>query len=246
MSAAPAPPWYRRAFGRLYLTVYSHRDDPSARSEVEFAAEALQVREGERLLDAGCGGGRHARALAARGAQVVGIDLSADLLTDAVERGGAPRYVLADFRALPLRGGGFDHVMSFFTAFGYFDDAGNERQLREFRHVVRDGGGLLLDFLNAPRVRATLVAHSSREVAGLVVREERAIREDRVEKSVELTDPSAARTEKWSESVRLYEREELERMLSAAGFGVRRVYGDLAGGEWSRSADRLVVVARAR
>lgn len=44
---------------------------------------------GERILDAGCGTGVFSLALAARGAQVVGVDLSEELVAAARERTGA-------------------------------------------------------------------------------------------------------------------------------------------------------------
>jgi len=44
--------------------------------EVAFLVEALELRTGMRVLDVGCGPGRHAHALAARGIEVVGVDIS--------------------------------------------------------------------------------------------------------------------------------------------------------------------------
>ena len=41
--------------------------------EVEFLVDALELQPGMRVLDVGCGPGRHAHALAARGIEVVGV-----------------------------------------------------------------------------------------------------------------------------------------------------------------------------
>ena len=81
-------PWFVTAFGRDYLAVYAHRDDASARGEADFAVRALGAASGARVLDLGCGAGRHSRALSAHGFEVVGVDLSADLLAAAAGRGG--------------------------------------------------------------------------------------------------------------------------------------------------------------
>jgi SAM-dependent methyltransferase len=48
--------------------------------EVAFLLEHLELKEGMRVLDAGCGPGRHALALARHGIEVVGIDLSAEFI----------------------------------------------------------------------------------------------------------------------------------------------------------------------
>jgi SAM-dependent methyltransferase len=44
--------------------------------EVGALVEALGLQAGERVLDVGCGPGRHAHALARRGIEVVGVDIS--------------------------------------------------------------------------------------------------------------------------------------------------------------------------
>src|SRR5687767_10907756 len=44
--------------------------------EVEFLVDALGLTPGDRVLDVGCGPGRHAHALARRGLHVVGVDIS--------------------------------------------------------------------------------------------------------------------------------------------------------------------------
>lgn len=80
--------------------------------EVEFLIEALELAPGMRVLDVGCGPGRHARALAARGIEVVGVDISPRFIEIAGE--GAPAgatFVVGDARTLPFTDG-FDVVIS--------------------------------------------------------------------------------------------------------------------------------------
>jgi SAM-dependent methyltransferase len=74
----------------------------------------------KRVLDVGCGAGSTSRALAVRGADVTGVDISEDLLALAKEDGGAS-YMLADASSAPL-GGPYDAVYSRCGAM-FFDDA---------------------------------------------------------------------------------------------------------------------------
>lgn len=80
--------------------------------EVGFLIEALDLAPGMRVLDVGCGPGRHSRALAARGIEVVGVDISPRFIEIAGE--GAPAgatFVVGDARTLPFSDG-FDVVIS--------------------------------------------------------------------------------------------------------------------------------------
>jgi cyclopropane fatty-acyl-phospholipid synthase-like methyltransferase len=51
--------------------------------EVEFVLEELRLPSGSRILDVGCGTGRHAVELARRGYRVTGVDISAGMLAEA-------------------------------------------------------------------------------------------------------------------------------------------------------------------
>ena len=242
MTKDGAPGWWTQAFRRPYLLAYAHRDEASAEREATFVASLLGLAPDARLLDAGCGTGRHARAFARRGARVVGLDLSADLLAES-QRGDGVRYVLGDVRRLPFRTAAFRHVVSLFTAFGYFDEAGDREHLTELRRVLAPGGTFAIDFLNPPHVVGSLVPESSQVTAGLEIRERRRVREGRVEKDVEIRETSTGATHSWTESVRLYDRARLEALLLGAGFRVTAVHGDLAGNTWSERAPRLVLGA---
>jgi SAM-dependent methyltransferase len=68
---------------------------------------------GRRTLDLGCGEGRVARDLAARGHWVVGLDASPTLLRLAQEADPDGEYVLGDAAALPFDDGAFDLVVAF-------------------------------------------------------------------------------------------------------------------------------------
>jgi len=135
--------------------------------EVAFLIEALGLAPGMRVLDAGCGPGRHSLALARRGLQVCGIDLAlpflevardtgtadsapADAPAPAGEGGGpAPRaaaFLQGDVRRLPVRPGSFDAVICLCQGgFGLLGGTGDEGvALGELARALRPGGRLAL------------------------------------------------------------------------------------------------------
>ncbi|MFD7707196.1 class I SAM-dependent methyltransferase [Streptomyces sp. NPDC059785] len=127
------------------------------------AVTELGLKEGDRVLDAGCGTGRALPPLrAAVGASgvVVGADLTPAMLAAAVRagRGRAGQLLLADVTGLPLRTGSLDAVFGAGLVSHLPDPA---RDLRELARVVRPGGRLALFH---PVGRAALAARQGRRI----------------------------------------------------------------------------------
>ncbi len=241
-------PWYVAAFREEYTRVYAHRDLPSARREI---AHVLALGAGGRVLDLCCGFGRHSLALRERGVEVVGLDLSAELLTRAADlpEAGllAGRLLRADARALPFAAGSFDSILNLFSSFGYFGAEGDARVAAEMGRVLRSGGVALLDLMNPPRVRAELVAESRSERDGTVLVERRRLRDGgrEVVKEVSLTLPDGERRS-WCEEVRLYELDELLALMEPRGFALVGARGDFAGAPHDAASERQIVLLRRR
>jgi ubiquinone/menaquinone biosynthesis C-methylase UbiE len=90
------------------------------------------------LLDIGCGTGSYSAALAERGWDVTGVDVSADMLRRAKARG--VRTVQADASSLPFEDSSFDAAVSIFTSTDV-DDL--EAVVREVVRVLRPGAPLV-------------------------------------------------------------------------------------------------------
>jgi SAM-dependent methyltransferase len=108
--------------------------------------ERLVAPGGKDVLDIGCGGGALVRALAGRGARVVGIEISSERLAAARSRaeqgdGGtiAARYLVGRAQALPLEDGSVD-VAVFMRSLHHVPPPDLEGALREARRVLRPGG----------------------------------------------------------------------------------------------------------
>jgi ubiquinone/menaquinone biosynthesis C-methylase UbiE len=107
---------------------------------VDFAAS---LPRGATALDVGTGAAGHiGRFLADQGLTVTGVDLSPKAIAVAQELNPNIRFVLADFRSLPIADDTFDAVVGFYC-FIYGTDVDISTALTEALRVVRSGGRLL-------------------------------------------------------------------------------------------------------
>jgi SAM-dependent methyltransferase len=121
--------------------------------EVDFLVEALALAPGMRVLDVGCGPGRHALALARRGCDVVGVDHSAEfvrLARDAATAAGlAVTFEELDVRDLDRRGE-FDATICLCQGgFGLLGGSDENAVFARIAGTLRPGGRLAVSAFSA-------------------------------------------------------------------------------------------------
>lgn len=148
---------FEATFNDNYFYFYTSRlTDELNLSDAAVVWSRLELQPGERVLDAPCGHGRIANLLAAEGCAVVGVDAAEMFLdrarADAEALGVDVDYRHGDLRVLPVVDGELDAAVSWFTSFGYFDDADNQAVLREYARVLKPGGRLLIEMLSRDNI----------------------------------------------------------------------------------------------
>ncbi|WP_235215263.1 class I SAM-dependent methyltransferase [Phaeacidiphilus oryzae] len=130
------------AFARVYARNSESNPINALYERPAILALAGDVR-GRRVLDAGCGPGAHSAELIDGGAEVTGLDLSADLLAVARERLGpdVPLHRLDLRRPLPFPDGAFELVLCSLVLH-YLEEWGPT--LSEFRRLLVPGGRVVL------------------------------------------------------------------------------------------------------
>lgn len=112
---------------------------------IEHCVFRLNPLRGERVLDLSTGTGWTSRAVARRGATVIGVDIAGELLNVAREKAAAEglpiEYRLGDAECLPFEDGEFDAIVS---TFGVMFASRPEAAASELARVCRRGGRIAL------------------------------------------------------------------------------------------------------
>jgi SAM-dependent methyltransferase len=243
--------WYVNFFGDDYLDIYRHTFTAErAEKEAAFAAQALGLTAGARVLDLCCGPGRHSVLLAQRGYRVTGLDLSQSYL-DLARRAAVDRQtpidtVLADMREIPFANH-FDAVINMYSSFGYLEsEAEDLKVLGSVSRSLRRGGRLLLDMLNREWAVANYIQNDwHAEPDGTLYVEHRALdlESSRMRVRFVIVDPNGSRRDSPGHDIRLYTLTEMKRMLGRAGFAGVEVYGGFDGEKYAIETRRMILCA---
>lgn len=224
-------------YARYYDLLYAGKDYAAETRFVHDRLRALQA-PGPRLLELGCGTGRHAQEFTGLGWQVTGVDLSPGMITQAKRRaaqaGGArknrPGFQVGDMSTVRC-GKTFDAVISLFHVMGYqTTNTGLAASLRTAAVHLPPGGIFFFDYWFGPavltdppstrikrfadqRIAVTRISEPAMEIARNIVN---------VGFDVLVEDKRTGKVHRITENhrVRYFFLPELEAHLEAAGFQV--------------------------
>jgi ubiquinone/menaquinone biosynthesis C-methylase UbiE len=226
------------------------------------------------VLDLACGTGRHSIPLTMEGYDMVGLDVSANLLKITKKRWSQLQLVKGDMRFLPFKHHSFAAAMSMDTSFGYLPSEQDDAvSLSDLRRALKHCGVVVVDVFNREQLMLKyqnknkglkwaflpflLRSHSRwllfrlfkwNEYPSFFLLQKRTVTRsgDRLCDLWVVCDKARGRIVVFEHTARLYVRNDLEGLLEKAGFAVNKVYGGYEGENFDPNSSQLIVVANAK
>lgn len=256
--------WWQTLFDAKYYKTYVDITGPeSTKRQVDFVIKNLKPSKKDRILDLACGAGRHSLELAKKGFDVVGLDYSNYLLNvakKAAKKGKVRnvKFIRGDMRDLQFKNE-FNLVLSMFTSFGYFyDEADHMKVLLGVRAALKNKGEFFLDIKNPVHAIRTIKengamdkktgflkqAMSDKLSSGLLVKGEDWYDSKNNRWISRISWREGGKQQAYISSVRLFTKEEITKMLKAAGFAPKKFWGGYLGKKFNeKESPRILVQA---
>lgn len=234
--------WFTEWFDSPYYhLLYKHRDDNEAEVFMDNLVSYLGVKPDENILDLPCGKGRHSIYLNKKGFDVTGADLSENSINLASSFSNEKlHFKIQDMRA-PLEGK-FDYILNLFTSFGYFEsDEENINVLKNMKKALKEGGRLVIDFMNTPRIINNLVDSEVKVIGGISFTIRKFIREDTIIK--EISFEAESKNFRFEEQVKALTDLDFFRHFNQAGLQMVQMFGNYDLDEYnSLTSERMIFV----
>lgn len=220
--------WFKTWFNSPYYHIlYKNRSQEEADAFVSRCIEAFHFQAKQTLLDVACGKGRHARAFAAAGLDVTGVDLSEESILYARQfENDFLHFHIHDMRRI-FRVNYYDIVTNMFTSFGYFKNE-HEHQLaaRSMAQALKPGGTFLMDFVNQQPAMELVRNHVETELNqdGIQFIINKSLDGPRLVKQIQVIDGS--KKEEHTEILSTFSFHDMKRFFEQEGLHVKAQYGD--------------------
>lgn len=239
--------WFKRWFdSSFYHQLYANRDEREAATFIDALINELQPASNSRMLDLGCGSGRHSKYLASKGFDVTGIDLAASSIRHARRYETEKlRFYRHDMR-VPFGKNAFDLVFNFFTSFGYFEDSSADRKvINNIHSALKAGGKVVVDYINSVYSENKLIAAEEKEIDGIIYHITRWTNATHFFKKIRIEGMGLGEPVEHIERVKKLSVADFQDLFNRNELHLEQVYGDYSLNDYNvEGSPRLILIAK--
>ena len=202
------------------------------------------------MLDLCCGTGRHDLLLLKKGWQIIGADLSKNLLRIAKKKMEKEKLsfpvVQCEMQNLPFRSEVFANIVNMFTSFGYLPSEKEDLScLKEIARTLKPDGGFLLDVVNRNHLLDVFKESDVADFGVFTMEEKRNLSEDRMKVTSQwiVKPKNSGENMILIHELRLYTLDLLQQLLTLSGLTTKVVYGNYKAESFSPESTRLIILA---
>lgn len=236
--------WFETWFdSKYYHILYKHRDEQEAIKFLDNITQYLNITKGK-ILDVGCGKGRHAKYFNELGFNVVGIDLSLNSIAKAkLNETQDLKFYKFDMRNV-FKENSFNVVTNLFTSFGYFDNSLDEQKtINAMVKNLKKDGILIIDFMNVKKIINNLVSKESKKINSVEFDITRELKDNYILKNITINDQDLSL--KFQEKVHALTLIDFSEMLQKASMSIVDIFGNYNLDDFNASqSERLILIAR--
>ncbi|MDO8572490.1 MAG: methyltransferase domain-containing protein [bacterium] len=248
-------------FNKDYIKlVYSTLPQKLADQQVSFIIKKFKLKKGMKILDVGCGNGRHSLEFAREGYSVTGIDSSKDLIVLAKRNARKEKLTIKftqkDMLSLPFIEE-FDAVISIFS-FGFLTKRDNHkiavgklaRSLKKGGRLILATGNSLLKIKNARKnwiknKKTSLITNISKKILGdgIVTTTKEVVDIVSMKQVVESTWKEGGKIHVLMSTMHLFTPNEIKKILTESGLRVVGMWSDFDNSHFSHNSKKLIISA---
>ena len=237
--------WYETWFdSKYYHILYKNRNHKEAEKFIDNLILKLKINTNHKIIDVGCGRGRHCIYFNKLGFEVTGIDLSKKSIDFAKKNEtNNLKFFVHDMRK-DFANEKYDIATNLFTSFGYFqNEIDNQKTINAINNNLKIGGILILDFMNINKVKKTLKSQEILKIDGINFYINKKITKSQIIKNISFKHEN--KNYSYEERVQLLSINEFTKLINNSKMKIVDVFGDYQLKKYNNNtSERLILICK--
>ncbi|MDD4663080.1 MAG: class I SAM-dependent methyltransferase [Caldisericia bacterium] len=237
--------WCKEYFDSWYGELILDTIPPDmTEQQISLLMKLLDLTPHQKVIDLGCGKGRHALLLSKAGMHVTALDFCAAYLEELKKKSASEGLwleILEQDMRLWKEKDTYDAAYMMFTSFGYFSDPENEKVILNVASSLKKKGRFVIDIENRDYILKFFIHEKWREKeTGILLERHKFFPLSSVLSTKRILVNSTGEQKQSFRQYRLYSAHEIITLANKAGFDLRDSLGDYSGIPYQINSPRII------